>query len=55
MDKAIAAGFTAGMPISRAGIDLALHDLSGKLQGKSFAEMRGKTKPGPVTLSWTST
>jgi len=53
MDKAIAPGFTTGMPISRAGIDLALHDLSGKLQGKSLAEMWGKTKTGPITLSWT--
>lgn len=53
MDKAIAPGFTTGMPISRAGIDLALHDLSGKLQGKSLPEMWGRPKPAPITLSWT--
>jgi len=53
MDKAIAPGFTTGMPISRAGIDLALHDLAGKLQGKSLAEMWGLPKPAPITLSWT--
>ena len=31
MDKAVAPGFSTGMPISRAGIDLALHDLTGKI------------------------
>jgi L-alanine-DL-glutamate epimerase-like enolase superfamily enzyme len=53
MNRAVAPGFTTGMPISRAGIDLALHDLSGKLQGKSVAQMWGKPAGGPVTLSWT--
>jgi L-alanine-DL-glutamate epimerase-like enolase superfamily enzyme len=53
MNRAVAPGFTTGMPISRAGIDLALHDLSGKLQGKSLAQMWGKPAGGPVTLSWT--
>jgi L-alanine-DL-glutamate epimerase-like enolase superfamily enzyme len=53
MNKAIAPGFTTGMPISRAGIDLALHDLSGKLLGKSLAQMWGKATGGPLTLSWT--
>jgi L-alanine-DL-glutamate epimerase-like enolase superfamily enzyme len=53
MDKAVAPGFSTGMPISRAGIDLALHDLTGKLQGKSLAQMWGKPKGGPILLSWT--
>jgi len=53
MDKAIASGFTTGMPITRAGIDLALHDLSGKLLGKSLAQMWGKPTSGTLTLSWT--
>ncbi|UCE42401.1 MAG: hypothetical protein JSV17_05415 [Candidatus Aminicenantes bacterium] len=53
MDRAIAPGFTTGMPISRAGIDLALHDLTGKLSGKSLAQMWDKPKGGPITLSWT--
>lgn len=53
MDRAVAPGFTTGMPISRAGIDLALHDLTGKLQGKSLAQMWGKPAGGPITLSWT--
>jgi L-alanine-DL-glutamate epimerase-like enolase superfamily enzyme len=53
MDKAIAPGFSTGMPISRAGIDLALHDLTGKLLGKSLAKMWGKPTGGSITLSWT--
>ncbi|MEW5900149.1 MAG: enolase C-terminal domain-like protein [Acidobacteriota bacterium] len=53
MDKAIAPGFSVGMPISRAGIDLALHDLAGKLRRKSLAELWGKPAGGPMTLSWT--
>jgi L-alanine-DL-glutamate epimerase-like enolase superfamily enzyme len=53
MDRALAPGFTTGMPISRAGIDLALHDLTGKLLGKSLAQMWGKQKGGPIALSWT--
>ena len=55
MDRAIAPGFSTGMPISRAGLDLALHDLTGKLQGKSLAEMWGKApaEKKKLTLSWT--
>ena len=53
MDKAIAPGFSTGMPISRAGIDIALHDLSGKLRGKSLAKLWEKPAGGTITLSWT--
>ena len=53
MDKVVAAGFSTGMPIARAGIDLALHDLSGKHTGKSLSQMWGRKPGGPITLSWT--
>jgi len=53
MDQAIAPGFSTGMPISRAGIDLALHDLAGRRQGRSLAGIWGKPAGGPITLSWT--
>jgi len=53
MDKAIAPGFSTGMPISRAGIDIALHDLAARLRGQSFAQMWGKSAGAPITLSWT--
>ncbi len=41
------------MPITRAGLDLALHDLTGKLRQQSLAEMWGRQPGGPITLSWT--
>lgn len=53
MSGAVAPGFSTGMPISRAGIDLALHDLTGKLLGRSLAQMWGRPPGGPLTLSWT--
>jgi L-alanine-DL-glutamate epimerase-like enolase superfamily enzyme len=53
MDQTVAPGFSTGMPISRAGIDLALHDLAGKRLGRSLAGMWGKPAGGPITLSWT--
>jgi len=53
MDQAVAPGFSTGMPISRAGIDLALHDLGGKLAGRSLAQMWGKSSSETITLSWT--
>jgi len=53
MDQAVAPGFSIGMPITRAGIDLALHDLCGKLAGQSLAHMWGKSSSETITLSWT--
>jgi L-alanine-DL-glutamate epimerase-like enolase superfamily enzyme len=41
------------MPLARAGLDFALHDLTGKLLGKSLAEMWGLPRGGPLQLSWT--
>lgn len=53
MDQTIAPGFTTGMPITRAGIDIGLHDLTGKLRGKSLAQMWGKHPGKLIELSWT--
>ncbi len=53
MDKGLAPGFTTGMPLARAGLDLALHDLAGKLTGKSLAEMWNKPQGDTISLSWT--
>ncbi len=53
MDRALAPGFTTGMPLARAGIDIALHDLAGKATGRSLAELWGKPSGGNVPLSWT--
>jgi L-alanine-DL-glutamate epimerase-like enolase superfamily enzyme len=53
MNRAIAPGFSTGAPITKAGIDLALHDLVGKLTGQSLAQMWGRPRGGPIRISWT--
>jgi len=53
MDRALAPSFTTAMPISRAGLDIALHDLAGKLTGRSIAQMWDRPRGGPVQLNWT--
>lgn len=53
MNKAIAPSFSTGMPIAKAGIDLALHDLAGKLAGKSLPELWGLKPLSRIALSYT--
>ena len=53
MNKAIAASFSTGMPIAKAGIDLALHDIAGKLAGKNIAALWGRKPIASIPLSWT--
>lgn len=53
MNRAIAASFSTGMPIAKAGLDLALHDIAGKLAGKNVAALWGRKPGARVTLSWT--
>jgi L-alanine-DL-glutamate epimerase-like enolase superfamily enzyme len=55
LDRALAPGFSTGMPLARAGLDIALHDLAGKLTNRSLAELWGRPAGGPITLSWTVT
>jgi L-alanine-DL-glutamate epimerase-like enolase superfamily enzyme len=53
MNKAIRPVFSTGMPLTRAAIDMALHDLIGKVQNRNLAELWGRTRRGRVELSWT--
>lgn len=53
MNKAIAPSFSTGMPIAKAGIDLALHDIAGKLAGLSLPELWGRKPLETIPLSWT--
>ncbi len=53
MQKAIAPSFSTGMPIAKAGIDLAVHDLMGKLNKRSVPELWGRPALKRITLSWT--
>lgn len=53
LDAAIAPGFSTGMPITRAGLDLALHDLIGQRRGLAVAALWGKQTVSSLQLSWT--
>ncbi len=53
MDRAPAPGFSTAMPIARSGLDMALHDLAGKLGGQSLSQMWNRPPGGPLKLSWT--
>ncbi len=53
MDKAIAPSYSTGMPIAKAGIDLALHNIAGKLAGKSLPQLWDRKPVERIPLSWT--
>ncbi len=53
MNRAISPSFSTGMPIAKAGIDLALHDLTARIRGQSVAERWARKAPEKLTLSWT--
>lgn len=53
LDAAIAPGFSTGMPIARAGLDIALHDLIARRAGVPVAALWGRKAEGRLTLSWT--
>ncbi len=53
LDKAVAGGFSTGMPITRAGLDIAMHDLAGRRRGLPLARLWGLPEGGLLTLSWT--
>ncbi len=53
MDQAIAPSFSTGQPIAKAGLDLALHDLAGKLRGEPAAKAWQRAGRDRITLSWT--
>lgn len=53
LERAIAPGFSAAMPITRAGLEIALHDLAGRLTGRSITQMWGMTAAPTIPLSWT--
>jgi L-alanine-DL-glutamate epimerase-like enolase superfamily enzyme len=53
MARTIAPSFSTGQPICKAGIDLALFDLTGKLLGQSAAQRWQRKGRDRITLSWT--
>ncbi len=49
----IADSFSTGQPICKAGIDLALFDLTGRILNQSAAKRWSRKCEGSITLSWT--
>ena len=53
MNRAIAPSFSTGQPICKAGVDLALFDLKGRLLQQSAAQQWSRQGRARLTLSWT--
>ncbi|MFO1497287.1 MAG: enolase C-terminal domain-like protein [Verrucomicrobiota bacterium] len=53
MNKEVAPSFSTGQPICKAGIDLALFDLTGRLLRQKAADRWQRRGLDGVTLSWT--
>lgn len=53
MNHAIAGSFSTGQPICKAGVDLALFDLTGRLRGESAFDRWAKRGRDRLPLSWT--
>ena len=53
LDRNIAPLFSTGQPICKAGIDLALFDLTGKILNQSAAERWSRESRKSITISWT--
>jgi L-alanine-DL-glutamate epimerase-like enolase superfamily enzyme len=53
MNHGIAASFSTGAPFAKAGVDIAMHDLVGKLMNQPIAQIWGHQSGGSIDLSWT--
>ncbi|MBS0265234.1 MAG: mandelate racemase/muconate lactonizing enzyme family protein [Planctomycetes bacterium] len=53
MHRTIAPSFSIGQPICKAGLDLALFDLTGKLRQQTAAQRWGRHDQSSIRLSWT--
>lgn len=53
INRTIAPSFSTGQPICKAGIDLALFDLTGHILNQTAGERWGRTGKSHITLSWT--
>jgi len=55
LNRTIAPSFSTGQPICKAGIDLALFDLTGRILGQTAADRWGRRKKrrDRITISWT--
>lgn len=53
MNRNIAPSFATGQPMAKAGVDIALHDLAGKISGQSLFQKWGQKPRKEIELSWT--
>jgi len=53
MNSVIAPSFSTGQPICKAGLDLALFDLTGRLLQQTAGQRWNRTGRAKITLSWT--
>jgi L-alanine-DL-glutamate epimerase-like enolase superfamily enzyme len=53
LSRTIAPSFSTGQPICKAGLDLALWDLKGKITGRSLRQEWGRQGRDTIVLSWT--
>ncbi len=53
LNRIIAPSFSTGQPICKAGIDLALFDLTGRILGQTACSRWQRPKRTQITLSWT--
>lgn len=53
LERTIAPSFSIGQPLCKAGIDLALFDLTGRISGQTAHQRWGREGCRSVTLSWT--
>lgn len=53
LERVLAPAFSLGFPLALAGVEMALHDLAGRLLGRSVPEQWGRPTGNPVVLSWT--
>jgi L-alanine-DL-glutamate epimerase-like enolase superfamily enzyme len=53
MNAAVAGSFSTGMPIAKAGVDLAFHDLLGKTRNCTLPRLWHRMPGETIDLSWT--
>ena len=53
LNSNIAPSFSTGQPICKAGLDLALADLNGRMRGENVARAWQRSGRDRITLSWT--
>lgn len=53
MNRIVAPSFSTGQPICKAGVDLALFDLTGQLLNQNAAQRWNKPGRNKITMSWT--